>query len=775
MTTNAEGVATFTNLVITGASGTYTLLFAAPGLTAVASSGITLAGTPAGLGLVQQPSADAKVGEVLARQPIVQIEDADGHAVGQAGIAVTASINTGGGSLAGTAVVMTDAGGRAAFTNLSIGGAAGVRTLRFSAAGMAPVVSENVVVGAGNPASLAFATSPPPATTSGEVLSPAPVVRVVDPFGNPVSPSAEFAISVVIASGTGGSLGGTTSATTSGGSATFSGLILTGPNGAYTLRFSGGGLTPLVSGSIVIGPGSPTGVVIVTQPSSTSESGTPFAVQPVVELRDAVGNPVPQSGIVVTASIASGAGTLGGTASRATDASGRASFTDLMITGTPGPRTLRFAATGLTAVTSSSIAITAPPPSKLRIATAPSATTESGAALAQQPVIEVTDKFDDPVGNITITAVINSGPAGASLAGATAQSGANGLASFSGLTLTGNPGDYTLRFVTANLSVISGTVKIKAKPVKLLLATPPSSSAASGIAIPTQPVVQIADKDGQPVPESGATVTAVIASGPAGSSLSGASVVTDASGAAVFSGLTISGPIGNYTLRFSSGTLTTVASGNITLGPGAPATIAMVTQPPTQAQNDVQFNSDPEVRVQDANGNVVPNVAVTASIAGGSGTLKGTLVRTTGANGLTVFTNLSLVGLAGAYTLAFTAPGGVTVVSRAISLVPGHEEVLAIQVHPPSSVKSGTVFQVVVELRDTGGNLVTRDGVRVNASLDRVSGLGGDLSGDRSKDTNNGVATFNDLRVTGSGTFRVRVSSNGLVGASTNVFTVTLF
>jgi len=162
-------------------------------------------------------------------------------------------------------------------------------------------------------------------------------------------------------------------------------------------------------------------------------------------------------------------------------------------------------------------------------------------------------------------------------------------------------------------------------------------------------------------------------------------------------------------------------------------------------------------------------------VASGAGTLKGTLTRTTGSNGRATLTNLTLVGLAGPYTLSFTATGGASITSRSLNLVAGHEEVLGIQVQPPASVKTGIQFVVTVELRDTGGNLVTRDGVGISASLERVSGLGGDLSGDRTKNTNNGVATFNDLRITGTGTFRIRFSSQGMIGVSTDVFTVTLF
>jgi uncharacterized protein YjdB len=116
------------------------------------------------------------------------------------------------------------------------------------------------------------------------------------------------------------------------------------------------------SGSAAITVASPviaTSVGITRQPSATATSGTAFAQQPVVQLRDASGNAVSQSGVIVTAAIATGGGTLGGTATATTNASGSATFSGLSITGTAGNRTLSFSASGLTAATSSTIAIAA--------------------------------------------------------------------------------------------------------------------------------------------------------------------------------------------------------------------------------------------------------------------------------------------------------------------------------------------------------------------------------------------------------------------------------
>ena len=85
-----------------------------------------------------------------------------------------------------------------------------------------------------------------------------------------------------------------------------------------------------------------------------------------MQLRDAAGNDVSESGVAVTASIASGGGTLGGTVTAATGASGLASFTDLAITGTAGNRTLGFTSGTLTAATSNIINVTPPPPEELQ-------------------------------------------------------------------------------------------------------------------------------------------------------------------------------------------------------------------------------------------------------------------------------------------------------------------------------------------------------------------------------------------------------------------------
>src|SRR5437016_5058291 len=141
--------------------------------------------------------------------------------------------------------------------------------------------------------------------------------------------------------------------------ATFTNLAITGTAGDRTLSFSATGLTSVNSATVTLTAGTATQLTVTTQPSATAQSGVPFTQQPVIQVRDASGNPVNQSGVTVTAAIATGGGTLGGTLTATTTGTGVATFTNLAITGAAGDRTLSFSATGLTSVNSATVTLTA--------------------------------------------------------------------------------------------------------------------------------------------------------------------------------------------------------------------------------------------------------------------------------------------------------------------------------------------------------------------------------------------------------------------------------
>jgi hypothetical protein len=416
------------------------------------------------LAIAQQPSATAYSGITLAQQPIVQLLDANGAAVSQSGIAVTAAVASGDGTLGGTATVTTNSAGAASFTSLVLIGS-GAQTIQFTASGLASVTSSIITVSSAPPppaTKLAITTQPGATATSGAALSPQPVVQLQDANGNAVSQSG-VQVRAAIASG-GGTLGGTTTvATTASGVAAFTNLAITG-TGAQTIQFTATGLTSVTSSTITISvpPPPATKLAITTQPGASTTSGAALSPQPVVQLQDANGNAVSQSGVQVHAVIASGGGTLGGTTTVATNASGVASFTNLAITGS-GAQTIQFTATGLTSVTSSTIAISPPPATKLAITTQPGATATSGAALSPQPVVQLQDANGNAVSKsgVSVMAAVASG--GGILSGATSVStNASGAAAFSNLAITGT-GSQTLQFTATGLtSATSNAINVTA-------------------------------------------------------------------------------------------------------------------------------------------------------------------------------------------------------------------------------------------------------------------------------------------------------------------------
>src|SRR5205823_5876116 len=192
------------------------------------------------------------------------------------------------------------------------------------------------------------------------------------------------------------------------GVATFTNLAITGTAGDRTLSFSATGLTGVNSATVTLTAGTATQLTVTTEPSSTAQRGVPFAQQPVIQIRDASGNPVSQGGVTVTAASATGDGTLGGKLTAPTTETGVATFTNPAITGTAGDRTLSFSATGLTGVNSATVTLTAGTATQLTVTTEPSSTAQSGRHCTQQPSIQIRNASANPGSqkDVTVTVAI---------------------------------------------------------------------------------------------------------------------------------------------------------------------------------------------------------------------------------------------------------------------------------------------------------------------------------------------------------------------------------
>lgn len=146
---DANGVAGFGDLSITGLVGTRRLSFSATGgAPDVTSNSINLTAGPASqLSITTQPAASVSANTSFNPQPVIQLRDFAGNPVSQSDVSVTAAINSaqGDATLGGTTTVKTNGSGIATFSGLKLS-KSGSYTLKFTASGLSQVVSAVISV-----------------------------------------------------------------------------------------------------------------------------------------------------------------------------------------------------------------------------------------------------------------------------------------------------------------------------------------------------------------------------------------------------------------------------------------------------------------------------------------------------------------------------------------------------------------------------------------------------------------------------------------------------
>ena len=446
------GVATFTNLAVTGSVGDRTLSFSVADIAPVTSSGFAVnAGPLAQLVIRTQPNG-AAAGVPMGIAAVVELRDALGNLATTSTTPITAAIAIGGGAL--TNATVTPVGGIATFTDLTLSGLVGTRTLIFSAPGVSPAVSAAFTVAPGPAKALRIRTQPRSTSNTG-ALATQPVIEVIDAGGNLATTSA-VVVTAAVATGDATVVGGST-ATSVNGVATFTALAVTGAPGTVTISFSAGGLTPVTSAQFALVPGPPTEIRILTQPGNGG-FGQPLSPQPSVALYDAGGNLATNYSGVISASIASGTGSVSNGVAPVVN--GTATFSALAVSGPAGTITLSLAAGGLS-VTTSSFTITGSPPTRLVVRTAPPSSAGNGVPMSPVPVVEVQDAFGNVV-PVAITVAFTTDASSGTITNGTVTS-VNGVATFSNLTLSGPLGFRNYQFVAASLSS-SGVYRIEIVP-----------------------------------------------------------------------------------------------------------------------------------------------------------------------------------------------------------------------------------------------------------------------------------------------------------------------
>ena len=382
------------------------------------------ANQPAAVAVLQGNAQTAIAGGTLPESLVVRVTDSRKLPIAQIRVAFVLMTPSAGGSVHPD-TVNTDKDGRAA-SRWVLGPHAGPQRVDARIVGSDQLVASfSATASAGAVASFGIVQGDKQRAPAGATLPDSLVVRALDAQSNPVA-------------------GVLVNWTVTGGGSVSTDQVPTGPDGRAavrrTLGAAAGTQTTVASAGTV--PGSPvtftataaTGtaaaLAVVTQPASTAQSGTKLSRQPRIQLRDGLGNPVPQAGFTVTAELASGPGaTLAGDRTRETDATGIAAFSDLAINGPPGTYTLRFNGTGLPPEVSSAIEVTigAVSPSRSSLTASPLSIVVS----ANKSTVTVTVR--DAQGNLIGGAAVvpaSSDPGTSAFTPATGTTNSSGVATF---------------------------------------------------------------------------------------------------------------------------------------------------------------------------------------------------------------------------------------------------------------------------------------------------------------------------------------------------------
>jgi hypothetical protein len=735
------GIATFTNVGISGTAGTtYTLTFTSGSLTATQTITITPTfGTPTQATLTT-PALGSASGSAFTTQPVITIKDAAGNIVTNSTASVTMTVSSGA-TTVGTTTINAVAG-IATFTNVGISGIAGTPyTLTFTSTGLTSATqSITPTFGIATQATL---TTPALGSASGSAFTTQPVITIKDAAGNIVTNSTA---SVTMTVSSGATTVGTTTINAVAGIATFTNVGISGIAGTpYTLTFTSTGLTSATQ-SITPTFGIATQATL-TSPALGSASGSAFTTQPVITIKDAAGNIVTNSTASVTMTVSSGATTVGTTTINAV--AGIATFTNVGISGIAGtPYTLTFTSTGLTSATQS-ITPTFGIATQATLTT-PALGSASGSAFTTQPVITIKDAAGNIVTNSTasVTMTVSSG---ATTVGTTTINAVAGIATFTNVGISGIAGTpYTLTFTSGSLTATQSIIPTFGIATQATITTQ-AAGAPSGSAFTTQPVITIKDAFGNTVTDSTASVTMAVSGANGLATTVGTTTINAVAGIATFAGVGISGTAGTpYTLTFTSTGLT-IATQTITPTFGI-ATQAPLTTNPAGAPSGSAFTTQPVITIKDTFGNTVTNSTASVTMTVSSGDNKATTVGAFTINavaGIATFTNVGISGTDGtSYTLTFTS--GSFTATQSITATFGLAT-QAILTTPAAGSASGSAFttQPVITIKDAFGNTVTNSTASVTMSVS---------SGDNKATTVGaftinavaGIATFTNVGISGT-------------------------
>ena len=812
------GVATFSDLTLSGVAGDYDLSFgvsspgAFTGFTPQSESVSLLAGAKNSVAVVQQPT-DAEAG--VAFDPVVTVEVLDAwnnRILADDSSTISAAVS---GEVLSTQTVVN---GLATFTGLNVE-SMGTLQLRFASASVADVLSESFTVRHGPASKLVFVSNPTSARSDGPFAS-SPVLRILDQYDNAVTTGPTFTVTASVISSNSGDVQSLTSNQQASASGTefliFNGINLKGPIGDYTLRYTAtdGTNTFLIdSAAIALGFGAPSQLNIATT-ADVARAGEAFGQLPVVEIQDSAGNIVTDSTLRVTASVA-------GKSLVGTDyvdaVAGIANFgaTGLGIAGTvQDGLTLEFSAEYPLAsfiTKSQSIDLVAGPVRYLNILQEPTELVTRG-TFSPAVEVELRDQYQNRVLSDSSTSVsallydvnnqVATATAGEPAISAISVQANAGVVDFSALSFAVPPASgYYIKFAlpsdldvvdSAAFKVVPGAVSSISIDQQPSTTNQDNSLVKTGELLAQMPQVSLYDQDGYLADNAVGSVTVSIASGSGlnGDLSEGITTATISSGQASFTAVKLVGkplqngvPAEQHALEFSFGGVSSSPSNPLSVTHNV-AHKLVLQRGAANGRAGEAFGQQPIIEIQDRYNNIVEssNAAIRVGASAGATPTSGSEVNAQ--SGIARFTNLGIGGLTtNTYSITFEIPNTAvqTVTQSGVTLTYGVARKLQLTVPPVSLdgnnelTKTGDALaqQPIIQIWDAHDNLVENSNDIVTVSFLSTADQRDRLENEVLQAVN-GVAPFQDLKLIGrpGQDYRLNFTSGQLTNTQSGVLQV---
>ncbi len=310
------------------------------------------------------------------------------------------------------------------------------------------------------------------------------------------------------------------------------------------------------------------------------------------------------------------------------------------------------------------LTVTAPPigpATKLSFYTQPASATAGQSIANLQVAVQTAGGQIVTTDNATQVVVsIGTNAGGGTLAGTATATVANGIATFSNLSIDKSGAGYTLSAASNALTgaTSSGFTIVAGAATQLGFSIQPTNSIA-GDALSPAVQVEIRDVFGNLVTTARDPITLAILTNPGSGTLTGTKVVNAINGIASFTGLWVNKIGAGYTFSAASGSLGGTTSTGFDIAPAAPAKLAF-SQQPSNAQGSALVIPAVTVTIRDQFDNATTATnSVTVSLADNpwktpfapGGSLAGTLTRIA-VGGVATFNNLRIDKPAPGYTLS---------------------------------------------------------------------------------------------------------------------------